>query len=313
MVAASVPARVRLDRLPVHAWAVIAVVGLALLYTLFEVALVRPALWPAGTGALLAADPASRLPLIARPPDVRKHLGQPVKVMAVAASSPAEAAGLRVGDEIREVAGAARGVDLRVSARRSLMSELETWRALYWVGVRGPVSWTVRDAAGERLVTVDRVSAWRSQTDGWWRLHFGMIVQVVVFIGGALVLLLLRSDDLSAGLCVLALALSAVGSGGPLLGAETAMPFGRVLTLLAWMASPLAFPIIALAILHFPARSPLIVRRPWLQAIPFVTKEREHRDEWRIACRNVELARGHGPNQRFIRMQLAGQRVWKNV
>ena len=69
---------------------------------------------------------------------------------------------------------------------------------------------------------------------------------------------------------MLALALSAVGGGGPLLGAEAAMPFGRVLTVFAWMASPLAFPIIALAILHFPTRSPLIVRHPWLQAIPFV-------------------------------------------
>ncbi len=43
----------------------------------------------------------------------------------------------------------------------------------------------------------------------------------VVFTGAALVLLLLRSYDLTAGLCVLALAFSGVGGGGPLLGAET--------------------------------------------------------------------------------------------
>ena len=70
---------------------------------------------------------------------------------------------------------------------------------------------------------------------------------MVVFVGGALVLLLLRSDDLTAGLCVLALVLSSVGSGGPLLGAEAALPLRRVLTVFSWIASPLAAPVIALA------------------------------------------------------------------
>jgi hypothetical protein len=36
------------------------------------------------------------------------------------------------------------------------------------------------------------------------------------------------------------------------------------------MAAPLAAPAIALAILHFPTRSPLVVRRPWVQWLPFV-------------------------------------------
>jgi tRNA A-37 threonylcarbamoyl transferase component Bud32 len=47
-------------------------------------------------------------------------------------------------------------------------------------------------------------------------------------------------------------------------------PIAPILTVFAWMAAPLAFPIIALAILHFPSRSPLIVARPWLQAVPFM-------------------------------------------
>ena len=76
-------------------------------------------------------------------------------------------------------------------------------------------------------------------------------------MGGALVLLVLRSDDLTALLCVLALVLSSVGSGGPLLGAEAALPLGRVLTVFSWIASPLAAPVIALAMLHFPSRSAL--------------------------------------------------------
>ena len=53
-----------------------------------------------------------------------------------------------------------------------------------------------------------------------------MIVQMVVFTGAALLLLLMRSYDLTAGLCVLALAFSAVGGGGPLLGAERVLPVG---------------------------------------------------------------------------------------
>jgi predicted Ser/Thr protein kinase len=99
-----------------------------------------------------------------------------------------------------------------------------------------------------------------------------MLVQIVVFTGCALVLLVLRSNDLTAALSVLALALSAVGGGGPLLGVEHRIPLGigHVLTIFAWMASPLAFPIIALAILYFPSRAPILGRYPALHAIPFL-------------------------------------------
>jgi hypothetical protein len=41
---------------------------LTLLYVGLEVCAVRPYLWPAGTGASIAADPATRIPLFARPP-----------------------------------------------------------------------------------------------------------------------------------------------------------------------------------------------------------------------------------------------------
>ena len=73
-----------------------------------------------------------------------------------------------------------------------------------------------------------------------------MIVQMSVFTGAAFILLLMRSYDLTAGLCVLALAFSAVGGGGPLLGEERILPLGSgILTVFAWIASPLAFPTIA--------------------------------------------------------------------
>jgi len=70
---------------------------------------------------------------------------------------------------------------------------------------------------------------------------------------------------------VLALAFSAVGGGGPLLGAELQIPLVQpVLTVFAWIASPLAFPSIALAILYFPTRSRLLERHPWLHALPIL-------------------------------------------
>jgi hypothetical protein len=113
---------------------------------------------------------------------------------------------------------------------------------------------------------------WRTDARGWTRAHLGMVVQVIVFTAAALVLFVLRSGDLTAQLSVLALALSAVAGGGPLLGAEQVVPLGagRVLTVFAWLAGPLAFPIIALAILYFPSPSPLLKRYPWLHAVPFV-------------------------------------------
>jgi predicted Ser/Thr protein kinase len=262
-----VPVRVRLARLPAHAWTAGACVFLSLVYVMLEVA-VRPYLPPAGTGASIAADPAARVPLIARPPDLRTRPKHPGAVLAVAARSPADQLGVAPGSEVVEINGPGVRIDLRAGG--SQPEDIEAWRALYWLGVRGPRSWTVGHAAEQRVVTIEPVSALTSRADGWARVHAGMIAQVIVFTGGALVLLFLRGADLTAGLCVLALVLSAIGSGGPLLGAEAAVPLGTLLTILTWLATPLAFPVIALAILYFPSRSPLIVRHPWLQAIPFV-------------------------------------------
>ena len=113
---------------------------------------------------------------------------------------------------------------------------------------------------------------WKTDTKRWAQAHLGMIVQVAVFTIAAIVLLVLRSSDLTAQLCVLALALSGVAGGGPLRGVEHLLPFGlgHVLTMFAWLAGPLAFPIIALAILHFPSPSPLLTRHRWLYAVPFI-------------------------------------------
>ncbi len=47
---------------------------------------------------------------------------------------------------------------------------------------------------------------WRTDAAGWARANLGMIVQVVVFTGAAIVLFILRSRDLTASLSVLSLA-----------------------------------------------------------------------------------------------------------
>src|SRR5687768_2087159 len=113
---------------------------------------------------------------------------------------------------------------------------------------------------------------WQTDWRGWARAHLGMVVQVIVFTAAAIVLLVLRSRDLTAQLSVLALALSGVAGGGPMRGAELVFPFGtwKILTVFTWLAGPLAFPIIALAILYFPSPSPLLKRYRWLNALPFL-------------------------------------------
>ncbi len=101
------------------------------------------------------------------------------------------------------------------------------------------------------------------------RAPLGMLIRLVVFTGGAIVLFLLRSSDATAALSVLALALSGVANAGPP-GEPWHGVIGRGLTGLSWIARAFAFPVIALAILYFPARSPLLRRYPVLHAIPWM-------------------------------------------
>jgi hypothetical protein len=179
---------------------------------------------------------------------------------------------LRAGDTLVEIARADGTRRARFSADLTDPgSRVAVWRDLYWTGVSGPVVLTVRRGLEQdRSVALARPAARQTAAGGWARRHVGVILQTIVFTSAALVLLLMRSHDLTAGLCVLALALSAVAGGGPLLGAEAGIPLGAVLTVVAWMASPLAFPVIALAILYFPTRSPLLDRHAWLHGVPIV-------------------------------------------
>jgi eukaryotic-like serine/threonine-protein kinase len=263
------PNRERLDRLPAHAWVVMAVVCLAVVYIAIQATQVRPYLWPAGSGMRVTGDPASRIPLLFRPPALDPQ--PPGTVVAVAPRSPAAAERVRPGDVIRslERPGGHDRVESTVAGGADAAARLEIWRRSYWLGVSGPVTAEVVRADGTvSQVPLPRPAVWRSNVDGWARLHVGMVLQMTVFVAGGIVLLFLRSHDLTAGLSVLALTLSGVAAAGPLVGAESAWPLGRMLTVFGWLAMPAAFPLIALAILYFPTKSPLLVRHRWLHAVP---------------------------------------------
>jgi hypothetical protein len=265
--------RVRLERLTPFAWTVIGVVALTAIYTVIAVFTVRPYLWPAGAGIMLAGDPAAHLPLKARPPEIARFFTVAPEIARVASGSPAAAGDVKAGERLLAQERLDKRGGVRFDTRLDQEAgRISAWRDLYWSGLRGPIA--IETAASDgtmRRATLDRPSALRSGADGWARRHLGMMVQTIVFSAAAVLLLLMRSYDLTAGLCVLALAFSAVGGGGPLLGSEPSIPGVRpVLTLFAWLASPLAFPSIALAILHFPKRSMLLDRHRWLYALPFI-------------------------------------------
>jgi eukaryotic-like serine/threonine-protein kinase len=134
--------------------------------------------------------------------------------------------------------------------------------------LRPPVALDARRTA----IAQWREDYWSGATRASTSRRPGMIVQTVVFTAAALVLLLLRSSDLTAQLSVGALALSAVGGGGPLLGAERVLPPGldRAMTVFTWLAGPFAFPVIALAVLYFPTPSALLRQHRWLHAVPLL-------------------------------------------
>jgi predicted Ser/Thr protein kinase len=260
-----------LHGLPRYAWCVIAVLVLSAFFAILQVGFVRPYLWPAGTGATLARDPAAQLPLRPRPPRPHDQLGHPASIEQVAPATSADRAGLAAGDVILSERRVRDGRHADLSRTATADEVLDAWRLRYRLGASGPVDWRIRSDGRERTVRLERPAIWRAPNRGeWTRRHLGVIVQILVFTTAALVLFVLRSNDVTAAFVVLALALSAVGGGGPLFGVEDGIPLGlgHVMTVFAWIASPLAFPVIALAILYFPSRSPLLAGRGWLNAVP---------------------------------------------
>jgi serine/threonine-protein kinase len=102
------------------------------------------------------------------------------------------------------------------------------------------------------------------------RTQPGHVLQLVVFTGAGIVLFFLRSSDATAALSILALALSGMANAGPPRATVWNVPYADVVTGISWIAGPVAFPVIALAILYFPSRSGLLDRYPALHVVPWI-------------------------------------------
>ncbi|MFP5379836.1 MAG: protein kinase domain-containing protein, partial [Vicinamibacteria bacterium] len=94
----------------------------------------------------------------------------------------------------------------------------------------------------------------------------GPLVQMAAFTLGAIALLLLGSRGTTARLMTLALLATAIGNGGALAGAELALPAGlrEAVLVFGWLVTPLAFPVIGLAVLYFPHRAEILDRHGWI-------------------------------------------------
>jgi hypothetical protein len=276
MVVPADQARSRLMR----AWSLVALaVALAVACTLLQLFAVRPFRPPAGHGATFSGDGtvlqgSTTRAALARPPVPSAMAGR-VVVRQAPSGSAAAAAGLRPGDTVLDTRSLLTGhaVDL-ASPPADARDVVRRWREAYRLGTRGPLEVRLRRADGstERL-RVERPPTWALPWTIWLgavAVHLGPMVEMIAIVGAALVLLLLRTRGATALLIVSTLACAGTSTGGSLLGAELAFPplLSAPLTVFAWLALPVTFPLIALAILYFPTKSSVLVRYPWLHAVP---------------------------------------------
>jgi GAF domain-containing protein/predicted Ser/Thr protein kinase len=269
-----------------HGWQLtVLVVCLGIAQFLLQILVVRPHLPPAGLGATVGADsPFAGVGrgsiAVARPPTlsgIRVH--EMNRVEAVQPGGPAANAGVAVGDAILRATRVANGgtADLMVFSGDDPVGQIRAWREAYWLGLDGPLRLDLLDGTGRRrVVTIERpsVGTVRSAVMGaWLRQHLGLLIQLTIFITCSVVLLILRPRDLAARLAIASLVFAGTAAGGVLLGAEAVLPIGlrQVMTVFSWIALPMAFPVITFAIAYFPGKSGMLVRHPWLYALPFLT------------------------------------------
>jgi len=249
------------------------VLTLSLLIFVIQLLLVRSHLWPAGTGVTLSGDTVfaslsqpSAFPRI-RPPQISALQDAPIVVTSVAPDSDASRDGLRAGTEVRvRLGGTASGLALWDRVPANPAEALGLWRSAYVAGPRAQV-W-LEDTVAQREFSLQPRAIWESDPrirGPWARLHLGVLLQMAAFLAGAFMLVALGSRGVSATLMTLALVATAIANGGPMFGAELELPVvGGLLLLFGWIATPLAFPIIGLAVLYFPRRAPILDRWPWI-------------------------------------------------
>lgn len=103
------------------------------------------------------------------------------------------------------------------------------------------------------MLTIARPAVWDLPWTAWtpWlALHAGPLIELLSFVAAAIALLLLRPRDRSALIIVATLAVTGLSTVGSLLGSEAVLPplLGAPLTVFAWLAMPLAFPLIATSV-----------------------------------------------------------------
>ena len=236
------------------------VLASSLLVFALHVVSVRPYLWPAGAGATVSGDliyaalaePAA-VPRI-RPPHLRVPDLAGVTVTRVMPGSAANEAGVTHR--------------MAVLAPHDVEAALREWRERYRRGPAAAASLT--NAEGRALSWTPR-AAWQLDpaTRGeWFRAHLGVLLQMGAFLAGACILVALGARGSTAFLMTLALIFTAIANSGLPLGAELRLPIiGEALLLFAWLATPLSFPIIGLAVLHFPSRAPVLDQYPWITRV----------------------------------------------
>lgn len=254
----------------------VGVLALALITLALQLFVVRPYAAPAGPGLSLSGvsvlaglGDMQRVALI-RPPDVAAAAGLPVIVDRVEPRGPAARAGVVPGSRVRRV-GRADGpvVDIGEGLPAAWPDLLAMWRQMYWVGWYGDIALDLESDTGDRRqVTLPREPVWRADAatrSAWMGQHAGPLLRMIAFIAGGLALVALGTRGATARLMTLALVGAGVANGGPLWGAEQTLgPLGSVLLLFVWVATPFVFPIVGLAVLHFPRRAEILSRHPWI-------------------------------------------------
>jgi len=262
-------------------WITASIVLFGIVHTSLQISTTRPNLPPGGDGAYVTGDViqsgvgAGRL-LVARPPALDTSITSALTVREVLPGSPAARAGVRAGDGILQETNANTGRMAAFPPGATALDRLASWRDAYWVGLSGPIVVKLRDPEGRvRSTRITREPVWRlgpPMSSEWTETHLGPLIELVTFVACPAVLLALRPRDAAARFAIAALVFAGVAATGPLAGGELTLPTGprQIMTVLAWISTACAFPMIALAISYFPRKAAILTRYPWLHAIPFV-------------------------------------------
>jgi hypothetical protein len=259
---------------------VIVVVG-ALTVTLFllQAVVVRPRLYPAGAGLALSGDglfgPLSEPSAIsfARLPELAGSHGPAVIVRRVWPGGAADRAGVAPGTRIAAIEDATgRRVDFGQGLPATADGSLILWRQMQQLATEGPLTLDVAEAdrpAPPRRVVLERPAVWSLDIDtmvAWLvEYHAGPLAKLLTYTLAALLIVALGIQGTTAGLLAVAFLLMGAADAGPLLGGERHL--GLLAPLLIgfnWLALPVAFPVIGLAVLHFPSRAARLDHHPWI-------------------------------------------------